>query len=165
MIMVELVVPKKIDLNNLLSWENDLINSEFTDFPTFHSKGQWVEFLSSSHDLFLNNQLRYMIKTEGEVVGCIDIFDYDLVNSRAGVGIFIDSKWRRKGLAFKAIEQLKFKASSDFLLNQLYATIYNSNQNSLKLFKSSGFVITGTKKQWVRRQEQFEDVHFFQCFL
>jgi diamine N-acetyltransferase len=165
MIMVELVVPKKSDLNNLISWENDLLNSEFTDFPKFYTKDQWVEFLSSSHDLFLNNQLRYMIKTEREVVGCIDIFDYDLVNSRAGVGIFIDSKWRKKGLAFKAIEQLKIKASSEFLLNQLYATIYSSNKNSLNLFKSSGFVINGTKKQWVRRQEQFEDVHFLQCFL
>jgi len=163
--MVELVIPKKSHLNNLLSWENDLINSEFTDFPTFHSKDQWVEFLSSPHDLFLNNQLRLMIKTEGEIIGCIDIFDYDLVNSRAGVGVFIDLEWRKKGLAFKSIEQLKLKASSEFLLNQLYATIYSSNKNSLKLFQSSGFVINGTKKQWVRRQEQFEDVHFLQCFL
>lgn len=163
--MVELVIPEKSDLSILISWENDLTNSEFTDFPTFHTKDQWIEFLASSHDLFLNNQLRFMIKAEGDLVGCMDVFDYDLVNSRAGVGIFIDSKWRNKGIAFKAIEQLKFKASSEFFLNQLYATVYSSNKNSLKLFKSSGFVINGTKKQWVRRQEQFEDVHFLQCFL
>jgi len=90
---------------------------------------------------------------------------YDLVNSRAGVGIFIEKKWRNKGFAYAALHRLKHLASTDFLLNQLYATIYSSNIGSLKLFKSSGFVISGKRLQWVRKQEQFEDVHFLQCFL
>jgi diamine N-acetyltransferase len=163
--MIELVIPKKSDLSKLLEWENDLSNSEFTDFPIFYSEDQWIEFLSSSHDLFLNNQIRYMIKFEGTCIGCIDLYDYDLVNSRAGVGVFIEEKWRKMGFAFKSLKQLKSIASSEFLLNQIYATIYSSNTISLNLFRSSGFVINGTKQKWVRRQEQFEDVHFLQCFL
>lgn len=158
-------MPGQSDLSKLLVWENDLTNAEFTDFPTFQSKDQWLDFLSSTHDLILNNQIRYMIKYAGESIGCIDVFDYDLVNSRAGVGIFIDEKWRKKGHASKALEKLKNLATSKFLLNQLFATIYSSNTNSLNLFKSSGFVLNGTKRQWVRRQEHFEDVYFLQCFL
>ena len=106
-----------------------------------------------------------MITHNEERIGCIDLFEYDLVNSRAGVGIFIEKKWRNKGFAYAALNKLKHLASTYFFLNQLYATIYSSNVGSLKLFKSSGFVINGTRQQWVRNQEQFEDVHFLQCFL
>ena len=165
MTAIELKLPAPSDLRKLLDWENDLDNSEHTDFPTFFSKEQLSEFLSSTHDLLLNNQIRYMITHNEETIGCIDLFEYDLVNSRAGVGIFIEKKWRNKGFAYAALNKLKHLASTDFFLNQLYATIYSSNIGSLKLFKSSGFVINGTRQQWVRKQEQFEDVHFLQCFL
>lgn len=165
MTAIELKLPAPSDLRKLLDWENDLDNSEHTDFPAFFSKEQLSEFLCSTHDLLLNNQIRYMITHNEETIGCIDLFEYDLVNSRAGVGIFIEKKWRNKGFAYAALNKLKHLASTDFFLNQLYATIYSSNIGSLKLFKSSGFVINGTRQQWVRKQEQFEDVHFLQCFL
>ncbi|MBM78655.1 MAG: GNAT family N-acetyltransferase [Crocinitomicaceae bacterium] len=165
MASIELYPPTNADLNKLIDWENDLDNSEFTDFPVFYSKDQLQEFIHSSHDLLMNNQIRYMIKLKGESIGCIDVFEHDLVNSRAGVGIFIDEKWRKKGFAFEALESLKHIVSSQFQLNQLYATIYSSNEKSLNLFIKAGFEINGKRKKWVRKQEEFEDVHFLQCFI
>lgn len=162
---IELLAPINSDLNKLLDWENDLNNSEYSDFPGFYSKEQLKEFINSPHDLLMNNQIRYMIKLKGKSIGCIDVFKYDLVNSRAGVGIFIDENWRKKGFAFQALKELKNILSSKFKLNQLYATIYSSNIKSLNLFIKSGFVINGTRKRWVRKQEGFEDVYFLQNFI
>ena len=55
--MVELKLPVKSDLSKLLDWENDLDSSEYTDFPTFYTKDQLSEFLTSSQDLLMNNQI------------------------------------------------------------------------------------------------------------
>ena len=60
---------------------------------------------------------------------------------------------------------LKHIVSSQFQLNQLYATIYSSNEKSLNLFIKAGFEINGKRKKWVRKQEEFEDVHFLQYFM
>ena len=88
--------PKLLDLDQLLIWENNLENSLFSDNPIFSTKEQIKEFLSSDQDLFLDRQLRCMIDNGGLSVGCVDLFEYDMVNSRAGVGIFIDEKFRNK---------------------------------------------------------------------
>ena len=62
MASIELFPPTNADLNKLIDWENDLVNSEYTDFPTFYTKDQLQEFIHSSHDLLMNNQIRYMFQ-------------------------------------------------------------------------------------------------------
>ena len=57
-------------------------------------------------------------------VGCVDLFEYDMVNSRAGVGIFIDEKFRNKGFATKALSILKSICIKDYLITNLYANIF-----------------------------------------
>ncbi len=99
--------PNQTDYNNLLAWENNIKNTIYTDQPVFHTKDQIQKFLNSNHDLFLNNQIKFIIQNEDSALGCIDLFDFDIVNSRAGVGIFIDEEYRNKGIAFKAINLLK----------------------------------------------------------
>ena len=162
---ISLRMPNNDDLNVLSMWENDISNSEYTDFPSFYTREQLVQFLDSKQDILMNNQIRYMICVDNNPIGCIDLFDYDLVNSRAGVGIFIDPELQSKGWGFLALQELKELSLKNHLLNQLYATVYSSNEKSLKLFIKAGFVQTGTRKKWVRKEDGYEDVHFFQCFL
>ena len=85
--------PKLLDLDQLLLWENNLDNSLFSDNPIFYTAEQIEEFLNSDQDIFLDRQIRFMIDSSGSPVGCVDLFEYDMVNSRAGVGIFIDEKF------------------------------------------------------------------------
>ena len=77
---VTLRMPKLLDLDQLLLWENNLKNSLFSDNPIFYTKEQIEEFLTSDQDIFLNLQMRFMIDSSGSAVGCIDLFEYDMVN-------------------------------------------------------------------------------------
>ena len=162
---VTLRMPKLLDLDQLLLWENNLKNSLFSDNPIFYTKEQIEEFLTSDQDIFLNLQMRFMIDSSGSAVGCIDLFEYDMVNSRAGVGIFIDEKFRNMGIATKALSQLKSICIKDYFISNLHANILHTNKASIQLFKRAGFNKNGVKENWIRTENSMLDVWFLQCFL
>ena len=111
---VTLRKPKLLDLDQLLLWENNLDNSLFSDNPVFYTRKQIKEFLNSDQDIFLDRQIRFMIDCSGSPIGCVDLFEYDIVNSRAGVGIFIDEKFRNMGFGTKALSLLKTICIKDY---------------------------------------------------
>ena len=162
---VTLRMPKLLDLDQLLLWENNLDNSLFSDNPIFYTNQQIEQFLTSDQDIFLDGQIRFMIYSSGFPVGCVDLFEYDMVNSRAGVGIFIDEKFRKMGIASKALSSLKTICTKDYFISNLYANILHTNQPSIQLFKRAGFTKNGVKENWIRTENSMLDVWFFQCFL
>ena len=157
--------PKLLDLDQLFLWENNLDNSLFSDNPIFYTNDQLKDFLSSHQDIFLDTQIRYIIDLSGSPIGCIDLFDYDMINSRAGVGVFIDEKFRNSGLGFKALSLLKTISLKDYLISNLYANILSTNKVSIQLFEKAGFNKNGVKQNWIRTENSMEDVFFYQCFL
>ena len=157
--------PKLLDLDQLLLWENNLDNSLFSDNPIFYTMEQIKEFLNSDQDIFLDRQIRYIIDSSGFPVGCVDLFKYDMVNSRAGVGIFIDEKFRNMGIASEALSLLKSICIKDYFISNLYANILHTNKPSIKLFERAGFTKNGVKENWIRTENSMLDVWFFQCFL
>ena len=162
---VTLRLPKLLDLDQLLLWENNLDNSLFSDNPIFYTNQQIEQFLTSDQDIFLDGQIRFMIDSSGFPVGCVDLFEYDMVNSRAGVGIFIDEKFRKMGIASKALSSIKTICTKDYFISNLYANILHTNQPSIQLFKRAGFTKNGVKENWIRTENSMLDVWFFQCFL
>ena len=157
--------PLSSDLDDLLSWENDLKNNLYTDVPVFYTPSQIEDFLNSNHDLLLQNQIRYIIELNSSAVGCIDLYDYDMVNSRAGVGIYVDSNFRNKGIASKSLELLKSISMEKYLIYNLYADIMSRNKASIKIFEKANFIKNGIKTNWIRTESSFEDVLFYQCAL
>ena len=162
---VTLRMPKLLDLDQLLLWENNLDNSLFSDNPIFYTNQQIEQFLTSDQDIFLDGQIRFMIDSSGFPVGCVDLFEYDMVNSRAGVGIFIDEKFRKMGIASKALSSIKTICTKDYFISNLYANILHTNQSSIQLFERAGFTKNGVKENWIRTENSMLDVWFFQCFL
>ena len=150
------------DLNILLDWENNQIHHQFSDSPSFYSKQIMETFVNSTQDLFVNNQLRLMIDFEGDVVGCIDLFDFDPFHLRAGVGILIDSKYRKKGLAKESILLLEDYVFKNLGINQLHCKISISNKISIALFESCGYHESGRLKSWLKTKHLFEDVLIYQ---
>ncbi len=111
-------------------------------------------------------QLRFAIcDVENNVVGLIDLFDYDARNQRAGVGIVILEEYRQKGFAAEAINRLKTYCKTHLLLHQLHCEVQESNAKSVTLFLKCGFAISGTFPQWQRTNTGFENVLFLQCVL
>ena len=157
--------PKLLDLDQLILWENNLDNSLFSENPIFYTTEQIEEFLNSDQDIFLDRQIRFMIDSSGSPVGCVDLFEYDIVNSRAGVGIFIDEKFRNMGIAIRTLFLLKSICIKDYFISNLHANILHTNKTSIKLFERAGFTKNGIKENWIRTENSMLDVWFFQCFL
>ena len=162
---VSLRDPNSSDLSYLLNLENKFSNQTYTDYPKFYSKEEIEDFISKPQDIFLDFQLRYMIELYNNTVGCIDLFDFDLVNSRVGLGIIIDENNRKKGIAFTAIDQIKSVISKQFFVNQIYVEVPADNYASNQLFKKSKFVKSGCKKNWFRKEEKYVDLNIYQYFI
>ena len=78
------------DLELLYEWENDSSIWKVSQTLTPYSKHILSKFLENAHlDIFTTKQLRLMIVKDGLSIGTIELFDYDPVNSRAGLGILI----------------------------------------------------------------------------
>ena len=153
------------DLDVLYKWENDadLWNCGATIAP--YSKFALKEYIAESRlDIFQSKQLRLMIvwKDNDEPVGTIDLYDFDTMNLRAGVGILIDAAYRGKGVGKQALQLIKDYAFDFLLLKQLFAYIPKQNEKSLKLFSRSGYFNTACLKEWIKTANGFEDVYLMQ---
>ena len=80
---------------------------------------------SQRQDIFQSRQLRLMIVCQNDksVAGMVDLFDFDPYHRRAAVGIYVDTRYRKQGMASEALELL-CRYAFDFLhLHQLYAHV------------------------------------------
>lgn len=94
--------------------------------------------------------------------GCIDLFDFDPVNLRAGIGIMIIKAEREKGYASEALDLMVDYAFQKLRLHQLYANVIANNVASLDLFKKKHFIIIGVKKEWTISENNWEDEYMMQ---
>lgn len=103
---------------------------------------------------------------EEEAVGAVDLFEYDPIHRRAGVGILIyGEKNRRRGYARETLEILCRYARERLHLHQLWCTVGADNAASLALFRAAGFAEAGTRRDWTWTPEGFRDEVLFQKFL
>lgn len=152
----------------LFEWENDTENWQVSSTLLPFTQKAIDDFCASEFDIFSHKQFRFMIQKNStkEVIGCLDLFEYDPLNQRAGVGVLIGDKSQRgKGYAHQAIEVLLKYAKNTLRLHQLWCTIPAGHIASVKLFEKNGFTCNGTKKQWLNRAEGWEDELIFQRLL
>ncbi len=157
--------PEPADIDVLYKWENDPeiwhLGNSVEPFSRFTLE-QYI--LSADRDIFSAKQLRLIIadKQNENPLGSIDLFDFDPVNHRAGIGILISSDERGKGYATEALQLLIDYAFSTLELHQLFCNIATDNKASLELFQKFKFTISGTKKEWLRRGTIYIDEHLLQ---
>jgi diamine N-acetyltransferase len=157
--------PSDIDL--MYEWENDPETWIYSNTQTPFSRFYLEQYIISSHcDIYTEKQLRLMIvNAAGDTAGCIDLFDFDPKNRRAGVGILIAKNYREQGYASETIDILINYAKNILNLHQLYCNIASDNKKSLRLFKKKGFEEAGLKKQWIISENQWLDEHFLQLIF
>lgn len=155
------------DIDVLYSWENNTENWLISSTVVPFSRNILEQYILNSHeDIFSAKQLRLIITDKfrnNKIVGAIDLFDFDPLHKRAGIGILIDPQERGKGFGFLALEQLKVYCFSVLHVHQLYANILSSNTISLSLFQKCNFEIIGTKKDWVYSPYGWFDECLLQC--
>ena len=152
------------DAEQIFRWENDRDIWRVSGTHTPYSRFQIEQFLLSNNDLPTQKQLRLMIDlTEnGQTIGCVDIYDYDAFNRRAGLGILIDKEFRQQGYAKAALALCVEYLFHDVLLHQVYCSIDETNTESLQLFLGQGFELCGRRKDWIKTLEGYLDVHEYQ---
>lgn len=160
--------PEMSDLEIILKWENDesLWHLSQTVLPfSRHDIEQFI--LNNNKDIFTEKQFRYMIeyKANKTILGCIDLFDFDPLNKRAGVGILIDEKYQKKGWATQALGLLVSYSKNKLKLHQLYCNILQTNTASIHLFKRKHFSEIGVKKDWIYFNGKFNDEILLQLIL
>lgn len=152
------------DAEQIFRWENDRAVWRVSGTHVPFTRFQIEQFLLSNNDLFSQKQLRLMIDLNetGESIGCIDIFDYDAFNQRAGLGILIDKKHRRQGFAKAALALCVEYLFKEVLLHQVYCSIDETNTESQQLFLGQGFELCGRRKDWIRTSESYLNVFEYQ---
>ncbi len=163
------VEPSDVDM--LLRWENNTevwkVSNTFTPFSRFEIE-EYV--LNAKRDIFSARQLRLMIalpeeKGVSDTIGTIDLFEFEPVHLRAGVGIMIAKEFRGKGYAAEALRILVQYASEGLHLSQLFCNISSDNLVSIHLFETIGFIRCGQKKQWINTGEEWLDEYMYQLIL
>ena len=104
-IYLKAVEPQDIDF--ILALENNANNWRLSETLFPYSRYDIENFvLNTEHDITVNKQIRLMIieKTDLKPVGCIDLFDYNPVHRRAGIGIIVSEENRKNG-STKALSQ------------------------------------------------------------
>lgn len=156
------------DLDVLYKWENDTSAWDSSSIMAPFSRKQLWDYIETyDGDIYRSGQLRLMIAEPGtdNRVGMVDLTDFDAVNRRASVGIFIAGEFRGRGLAAEAINLLERYSFDRLGLHQLVATVAVDNQSSVSMFTGAGFRICGRPRSWIRCGESYKDVFIFQKIL
>jgi diamine N-acetyltransferase len=152
-LLLRAVEPSDVDF--LFKEENktDIWNLSGTLIP--FSRNTLMDYANSVHDIISQKQFRFIIEVKGLSlpIGMIDLFDYDVINSRVGIGIIItNQEFRNKGLAKEALHLILAYCQDILHLNQVHCSILENNAESIGLFESIGFSSCGIRKDWYKTQ-------------
>jgi len=154
------------DLDFVYKIENDESIWNVSNTQTPYSKFLIRQYLENAHqDIYEAKQLRLAICKNDtfEAIGLIDLFDFDPVNNRAGIGILIQNETNRgNGIGKEALGLLIDYSFTKLQLHQLYANIGMDNEASLNLFTTFGFQKIGVRKDWIYHNNAFHDEALFQ---
>ncbi|MCG8483416.1 MAG: GNAT family N-acetyltransferase [Clostridia bacterium] len=158
------------DVDKIFEWENNTevwhLSNTLAPFSRFEIE-QYV--LNAAKDIYAARQLRLMIdltaNEKTETIGSVDLFDFDPLNKRAGIGILIDQRKRKNGYASEALGLIIKYAKEILNLHQLYCNIEEDNQISLNLFLKMNFKTIGLKKDWNLRNGNWINEYTLQYIL
>lgn len=163
-IQLRALEPEDVDL--LFLWENDPENWRVSETKAPFSRHVLSEYAKSTQDIFTYRQIRFMILAKDQVVGTIDLFDYDPVNRAAGVGILIQEEDQKgKGYATDALQLINAYGKDILNLKNIFASMHESNKASIHLFEKCGYELVGKKKKNLFSQGNWEDELIYQRIL
>lgn len=155
------------DVEFLFEIENNGNIWKISDTILPFSKYHLEKYIKESNlDIFSEKQFRFVICLENKTpVGLIDIFDFDPINHRAGIGIVIKSTHRKRGYALESVKLIEDISKKDLQIHQLFVNVGINNKSSLNLFRKLGYNKVGIKKEWNYSNGRYTDEILFQKIL
>jgi diamine N-acetyltransferase len=155
------------DLELLYHWENNPEIWSISDTRQPYSRFALRQYIADSDkNIYEIRQMRLMIvdNKSKETVGTVDLYDFDIHNSRIALGLFVDQSQQRKGYAKSALKLTEEYVFNFLKLNQLYCYISEKNTASRTMFKNEGYCSDTILKNWIKTVEGFENIIVFQRF-
>ena len=118
------------DLEQLYVWENNSALWHVGNTRQPYSKFALKQYiLQVDKDIYESKQLRLMITdiSTGKTIGTVDLFDFDIHNSRIALGLFVDVTAQGKGYARTALHLIEDYVFNFLKINQLYCHISETN--------------------------------------
>ncbi|MBD5191782.1 MAG: GNAT family N-acetyltransferase [Bacteroidales bacterium] len=163
---LRLRAPEPHDSELFYKWEN---NTELWDTGSTcapFSKQLIDDYIANYNpDIFTTRQLRLMIEVEasGNVAGAVDIYDFDPVSRRAGIGFIIDPEYRGNGYGSEALLLVEQYCRQRLYMKQLYAYAGVENHASIKTLENASFKRCGKLRRWICTGfNRFTDAFIFQ---
>lgn len=153
------------DLDVLFEIENDSAMWNISETLVPYSRDLLSKYIEeSTKDIFEAKQVRLAISPIGsdELIGLVDLFQFEPHHRRAGLGIFVRNDHQQKGIATQGVDLMARYAFKILGLHQVFAHVPMNNHGSQRLFENSGFSISGTLKDWMKDQNGYTDVLIYQ---
>lgn len=155
------------DLDALYAIENDAETWDAGHTNVPYSRYALHDYIANaSADIYADRQVRLAIENaNGDIVGLIDVMNFDPRHQRAEVGIIVKKPYRRAGYAHAAIQRILSHARTNWHLHQLYAIVDSSNRDALSLFANLGFQAENTLQSWLFDGQNYRDACLMQKIL
>lgn len=153
------------DVEAMYRWENDPAVWGVSGTVAPFSREILRTFIEQQqHDIWRTHQLRLVValNEDERAVGAVDLFDFDPLNRRAGVGVLVADGERGRGYASEALALLVEYARDVLMLNQLYCDIDSDNTACRALFSSCEFEECGVRRRWRLSSDGWHDVVMMQ---
>ncbi len=155
------------DLDVLYTIENDdkLWTVGSTNVP--YSRYALHEYVANtSGDIYADRQVRLMVCNEQEeVVGIVDLMDFNPRHLRAEVGVVIQKPYRAEGYGQAAMQKLISYARNILHIHQLYALVGVDNTYCIRLFEHAGFLSNARLRDWLSDGNSYHDAVLMQLFI
>lgn len=149
----------------LLRWENDpKAWASSGSYNPLSSAFVEAYILSSNVSLVERGQMSLVIQMQDEAVGYVQVSDYNAVERRAALGVYIAELHRGRGIATEALRELIQYLRQRMRCEHLYATMLESNTISQHLFLKLGFVHTASLPHWQWTGERYEALYYYQLW-
>lgn len=153
------------DVEAMYRWENDPAVWGVSGTVAPFSREILRMFIEQQqYDIWRTHQLRLVIalNEDSRAVGAVDLFDFDPLNRRAGVGVLVADGERGRGYASEALALLVDYARDVLMLNQLYCDIDTDNVACRALFAGCQFEECGVRRRWRLSAGGWHDVVMLQ---
>ena len=142
------------DLPFLYQWENDATmwaDSDTHNPLSRHDLHQYIE--NTTGDIYRDGQLRLIIEgvadtSSPNIIGCIDLFDFDARNRKSAIGMYIAPEARGKGVGKQAVQLLEDYAFGFLHLRMLYAIISVHNSACSHIYEQMGYIPSSLLRDW-----------------
>ena len=151
------------DLNWLYGLENDASLWHLGISKEPWSRDVLLKYIDSQPgNLMRDGQLRLVLEVDGAPVGALDLYDYDAIARKGGLGIVLNVEHRGQGVATAALRSFMNYLFGTLGMQMLYAVVPESNTPSKTLFETLDFQPSGTLKHWTFNDGQFENAILYQ---